>query len=319
MQIDGNSLIKLENATRMLAEVRDASDARKLMDMASAAEHYARKAKLGQESIDYAHSIKIDAQVMLGGFLKAAPKNEGTLKCGPVVVRDNHGEIPTLADIGISKELSVQSQALHTIAETAPEKFEAIKRGEKSVTQVRREEKRAEVSEAAKLPSDRYRVIYCDPPWLYGDNLTEDYGPAQFHYPSMSIPALCLLPIADIAQDNAVLFLWVTSPLLEECFPLIKAWGFEYKTSFVWDKVKHNMGHYNSVRHELLLVCTRGSCLPDVPKLFDSVVQVERKAHSQKPEEFRTIIDTLYPNGKRIELFARTEAAGWDRWGNQAK
>jgi len=99
---------------------------------------------------------------------------------------------------------------------------------------------------------------------------------------------------------------------------VITAWGFDYKASFVWDKIKHNMGHYNSVRHEFLLVCTRGSCMPDNPQLFDSVQSIERTEHSVKPEEFRTIIDTIYPNGRRIELFARRPAEGWEVWGNES-
>jgi len=135
----------------------------------------------------------------------------------------------------------------------------------------------------------------------------------------MTIAQLCDLPIPDLCEDNAVLFLWVTSPLLESCFPVIRAWGFTYKASFVWDKVKHNMGHYNSVRHEFLLVCTRGSCTPDVVELFDSVQSIERTTHSTKPEEFRTIIDTLYPHGKRLELFARGTVEGWDAFGNEVE
>jgi N6-adenosine-specific RNA methylase IME4 len=110
----------------------------------------------------------------------------------------------------------------------------------------------------------------------------------------MSIEELCLLPVKDLAEDNAVLFLWVTSPLLEDAFRVIHAWGFDYKTSFVWDKVKHNMGHYNSVRHEFLLVCVRGSCTPDNMRLYDSVQSIERTEHSTKPEEFRNIIDDIY-------------------------
>ena len=97
--------------------------------------------------------------------------------------------------------------------------------------------------------------------------------------------------------------MWVTSPLLEECFPVIKAWGFKYKTSFVWDKVGHNFGHYNSVRHELLLVCTRGSCTPDEK---DALRQRDHRrksrTHSEKPETFRRMIDSLYTWGNRIEL-----------------
>ena len=135
----------------------------------------------------------------------------------------------------------------------------------------------------------------------------------------MTISELCALDIKGIVEDNAVLFLWVTSPLLAECWPVIKAWGFKYKSSFVWDKVKHNFGHYNSVRHEFLLICTRGSCTPDHDKLFDSVVEIERtKTHSEKPEKFRQIIDTLYPHGKRIELFARKKTKGWEVYGNEA-
>jgi len=103
------------------------------------------------------------------------------------------------------------------------------------------------------------------------------------------------------------------------CFEVIEAWGFKYKTSFVWDKIKHNMGHYNSVRHEFLLVCTKGSCLPDNKKLFDSVLSIEKTEHSNKPEEFRNIIDTLYIYGNRIELFARQKVDGWDSWGNDAR
>lgn len=121
----------------------------------------------------------------------------------------------------------------------------------------------------------------------------------------------------ELAEKDAVLFLWVTSPLLFDCLPIIKAWGFDYKSSFVWDKIKHNMGHYNSVRHEFLLICTRGSCTPDNPKLFDSVQSIERGTHSTKPEEFRTIIETLYPHGNRLELFARRSATGWQSYGNQ--
>lgn len=167
--------------------------------------------------------------------------------------------------------------------------------------------------------SGKYRIIYADPPWKYGNSGVgiDNYGPAERHYPSLSIDELCQLPVNELIEDDSVLFMWVTSPLLEECFPVIKAWGFKYKTSFVWDKVKHNFGHYNSVRHELLLVCVRGSCTPDVNQLFDSVITEERTEHSRKPETFRKIIDTIYPNGKRIELFARSKAEGWEIWGNE--
>jgi N6-adenosine-specific RNA methylase IME4 len=143
------------------------------------------------------------------------------------------------------------------------------------------------------------------------------FGVQDDHYHTMDMDAICAMPIKNVSEDNSVMFLWATSPILEEAFQVIRAWGFEYKTSFVWDKVKHVMGHYNSVRHELLLVCVRGSCQPDERKLFDSVYTEERTEHSKKPEYFRKVIDTIYPIGKRIELFAREQHEGWTSYGNE--
>lgn len=175
--------------------------------------------------------------------------------------------------------------------------------------------------ETPALPDGKYRVIYADPPWLYnkGEQFSLD-GPTvilenEYNAPPMSIEALCDLPIKELSQENAVLFLWVTSPLLEECFSVINSWGFKYKASVVWNKDAHNVGHYVSVRHELLLICTRGSCLPDIDTLFPSVVTEKRGEHSVKPETFRKMIDAMYPKGKRVELFARREVMGWDVWG----
>ena len=175
-------------------------------------------------------------------------------------------------------------------------------------------------TQPTNFPEGQYRVIYADPPWQYA---TEQHSHEQqetvlaSHYPSMSLDSICELPVKDLATDDAVLFLWTTSPKLFEAKAVIDAWGFNYKASIVWDKVKHNVGYYVSVRHEFLLIATRGSCLPDVPKLRDSVVTIERTEHSVKPDYFREWIDQLYPNGPRIELFARQSTDGWDAWGNQ--
>jgi N6-adenosine-specific RNA methylase IME4 len=135
----------------------------------------------------------------------------------------------------------------------------------------------------------------------------------------MSISDLCRLPIKDICDKNSVLFLWTTSPLLEDSFKVIKAWGFKYKSSFVWDKVKHNMGHYNSVRHEFLLICTRGSFTPQKRKLHDSVISIPRTKHSEKPIVFAEIIDEIYHTGHRLEMFARRQRDGWDVFGNEVE
>jgi len=225
----------------------------------------------------------------------------------------------TLAEeTGVS---SATAARVLSLANSRPDLLAQVAEGVLSSTKAHRQKKKDELSHRVDpLPEAKYRVLYADPPWKYGDSRGEldNYGPAERHYPCLSIPELCQLDILSLTEENSVLFLWVPSPLLEEAFPVIRAWGFQYKASFVWDKVRHNFGHYNSVRHEFLLLCTRGSCLPNTTKLIDSVQEIERSdRHSEKPEAFREIIETLYPQGKRLELFARHEREGWDAWGNE--
>lgn len=174
-----------------------------------------------------------------------------------------------------------------------------------------------QVAEIDDLPSSVYRIIYADPPWAYDNMMLELTKTPVNYYPPMPTEEICALPVGRIAAADAVLFLWATSPHLPVALQVAADWGFEYKAMFVWDKVKHNKGYYNSVRHELLLVCTRGSCTPDIAKLYDSVVTEERGDHSVKPEVFREMIDALYVHGRRVELFARRAAPGWDVWGNE--
>lgn len=235
-----------------------------------------------------------------------------------------------LETIGITRQRASEYERMSAHPEIVEKVIDSSEHVTKAaiLKAIKKEERSAAIIEQVERPrsgayvdifttAKKYRVIYADPPWSYGDKQNIDgLGGAEKHYMTMPLEDICSLPVP--AEDNAVLFIWVTSPLLEDSFKVINAWGFKYKTSFVWDKVAHNMGHYNSVRHEFLLICTKGSCTPDVNKLFDSVVSIERTEHSRKPKEFRDIIDTLYPVGERLELFAREAPEGWDVWGNMA-
>ncbi len=171
-----------------------------------------------------------------------------------------------------------------------------------------------------------YRVWLVDPPWQYSDSgatVDGSLGKAERHYPSMSIAEMCALPVAAHSTPNAVMFLWCTAPMLLTTpgpREVIEAWGFQYKTQAVWDKVLGNFGHYFHVRHENLLVCTRGSCLPDCPVPSPDSILTERRSdmHSQKPESMRKIIQGLYTTGPYVELFARQQTPGWSAFGNDA-
>ncbi len=173
----------------------------------------------------------------------------------------------------------------------------------------------------------QHRIIYADPPWKYGDSgPTEDgsLGKAERHYPGMTIEELCKLPVAAHATPKAMLFMWTTVPfLLLNPGPreVLEAWGFTYKSHWTWDKVLGMHGHYSHVIHEVLLICTRGGDQFDVPTdLPNSIIRIRRSnEHSEKPKEFRQLIEKHCTIGPYLELFARKKQPGWKVFGNDAR
>src|SRR5579883_2138804 len=85
----------------------------------------------------------------------------------------------------------------------------------------------------------RYGAIYADPPWHFRNWSAKGTGRnAVSHYDCLDFNALACLPVADLAKESCVLFLWATDPLLPRALELIRAWGFEYKTvGFYWVKL----------------------------------------------------------------------------------
>jgi N6-adenosine-specific RNA methylase IME4 len=163
----------------------------------------------------------------------------------------------------------------------------------------------------------RYPVIYADPPWQY-EHPISDTRKIENHYPTMTLDAICALPVAAQTTDDAVLFLWATSPKLDEAMRVIKSWGFVYRTCAVWNKGQIGMGYYFRQQHELLLVASKGSPpMADVEMRPGSVFFSPRTEHSEKPPVFYTLIEKMYPTYPKLELFARTTRSGWSSWGNQ--
>lgn len=286
-------------------------------------ENECRKPFSPVEAVEIGRALRVYEQAMAKARQLSTLKQNADDRSAKLAERDT-GETrdKVAAAVGMGRTTFTKAEAVVAAAEENPALFGRIaERMDASgkVDWAFREVQRVKAADKppVEFPEGKYRVIYADPPWSYGNTMPEYFPEQADHYATMSVRDICALPVRDLALENAVLFLWVTSPILEESFEVISAWGFSYKASFVWDKVAHNMGHYNSVRHELLLVATRGSCQPDVRKLFDSVQTIERGEHSEKPEEFRQIIDTIYPHGPRIELFARRQAQGWEAFGNE--
>jgi N6-adenosine-specific RNA methylase IME4 len=230
--------------------------------------------------------------------------------------RIGKGAEPLQEDAGEDAISELRAQARAEEARRVETQAKAI-RAERHAA---KKQERVEHVKTMDWPDGQYRIFYADPPWQYSNSGNDtNYGHAERHFPTMSTPDICAMPVADLASDDAVLFLWSTSPMLEDAIKVIDAWGFQYKTSFVWDKESHNWGFYSSVQHELLLLAVRGSCQPDIDTRLPSVQRIKRtEKHSAKPAQFRKLIDTLYPHGPRIELFARTQERGWEVYGNEA-
>ena len=180
----------------------------------------------------------------------------------------------------------------------------------------------------------KYDIIYADPPWSYyndmsvNPNCTTVKGMRRPPYPVLSTNDICKIPVANIAKDNCILFIWTTDYHLQKCMQVICEWGFSYKTiGFVWAKKnKQNkqvsfMGAYTKKSGcELCLIATRGK---DAHKLVrkhnvNSFIEYPRQEHSKKPDIIRdSIVELVGEDPQKIELFARQQYDGWDCWGNE--
>ena len=140
----------------------------------------------------------------------------------------------------------------------------------------------------------------------------------------MSIAALKKLPVASLADDDCILFLWATMPLLQEALDVMRGWGFHYKTcAFVW--VKQNpkrtgtylgLGHYTRGNAELVLLGTRGHP-KRIARDVKQIVMAPIGRHSQKPEEVRQRIEQLTGAHTKLKLFGRRLVDGWTVLGNE--
>jgi len=165
---------------------------------------------------------------------------------------------------------------------------------------------------AAAAEGPRFGAILADPPWPWRDDGRR--GAAARHYSTMSLDALARLPVAELARADAHLHLWTTAAHVEAAIGLLRAWGFVYKSQFVWAKPGPGVGAYWRMAHELLLTGVRPKSPTFASGDTPSWGVFRRGRHSAKPEEVRTLIERSSP-APRLELFARRIAPGWCAWG----
>lgn len=161
----------------------------------------------------------------------------------------------------------------------------------------------------------RFRTILADPPW---DIQQKGARGAEMHYDLMTLERIKAMPVADLAEDEAHLYLWVTNGTLRVGYDVAEAWGFTVRSPLTWIKFRLGLGNYLRNATEHLLFATRGKApvnFRSQPTWINAPVQ----DHSHKPEEQYALIERI-SGGPYLELFARRRppsTADWSVWGNQ--
>lgn len=184
--------------------------------------------------------------------------------------------------------------------------------------------------------SPPYTTIVADPPWPYGNandprpmyKTAEEVAAGQkgvnrLGYSSLGMPELREMPVADLAADDAHLYLWTTNAFMVEAHDLARAWGFEPKSILTWTKthqddptrVSMKTGYYFRGATEHAIFAVRGSLrLQTRDGLPTGYLWPRIGEHSRKPEAFLDLVEKASP-GPYVELFCRRPRLGWDSWG----
>ena len=192
--------------------------------------------------------------------------------------------------------------------------------------------------DTARRAPKKYKTIVADPPWQVkaGRNLggyvvengkqifdQTHQKSRQLAYPSMSVEEICALPVRDIAEENAHLYIWTINRYVEQAYQVARAWGFTPSTLLVWAKTPFGggLGGAYGISTEFVLFCRRGA-LPALSKVIGTWWNWKRPyvggypCHSKKPEQFQSMVETVSP-GPYLEMFARRVRTGWSAWGNE--
>jgi N6-adenosine-specific RNA methylase IME4 len=220
--------------------------------------------------------------------------------------------------LGVGRTTIERAEAVVEAAEEEPEEYGHLVEQMDRSGKVAGAYRRLEVLRQAKqlnesppeFPTGPFQVIVADPPWQYESG-------AALPYPTMSIEAIKALPLAEMADQNAILWLWTTNAHLRVAFDVVDAWGFEYKTLLTWVKDRMGTGEWLRGQTEHCMLAVRGNPV-FIHGNHATVLEALRREHSRKPEEFYALVEATSP-GCKIELFSRQQRNGWVGFGNDSK
>jgi N6-adenosine-specific RNA methylase IME4 len=340
MANEPRELLILSEASRAIASLRTIDEAKDLRDKAEAVKAYARKARLGKEIFIEASIIKSRAERRLGEMLRETPLMKsvpGNQHTGPME-DSTQGDRCTLESLGLTKSDSSRLQKVASLPKDAFEQHIAdMLAGNREVTtssllrlvkenqpQQKPTATPSNVAPSAKTAcslsdivnrGEKYSTIYADPPWPYSNQATR--AATSNHYHTMSIDEICAEPISQLVADKAHLHLWTTNAFLFEAIDVLEAWGFEYKSCFIWVKPQMGLGNYWRVSHEFMLLGVRGG-LKFADRGQMSWLTAKRTKHSQKPEAVRQLIEQVSPPNY-LEMYGRQLplTPNWTVYGDQ--
>jgi N6-adenosine-specific RNA methylase IME4 len=320
--MDDKVLSNIANADRLLAEAQTVQEAISVSDVAEAARIYARRVGMSVPLINRATEIKLKAERKAGEILAGMDK-----------AKNRHSTVDSLSSLGITGKQSSRWQRAALVPEdefvnyvqsanqsgreitssgllklanaAAPKNGAKPAHGETGIC--------TDLSELVQR-GEKFGTIYADPPWRYQNQGTR--ASTGNHYAGdMSIDEICAMPIAELSAEKCHLHLWTTNAFLFECPKIFKAWGFEFKSSFVWVKPQMGIGNYWRNSHEIMLLAVKGGQTA-LSRAEMSWLECKRGQHSAKPDAVRHSIERLSP-GPFLELFGRKKVEGWTVFGNQ--
>ena len=331
-------LVKYDAACRAIADAKRVDDVKSIKDKAEAMRAYARQIKNPQLEAD-AWEIRKRAEARLGELSVALDK-------APIIKGKGGRRLPTEGKSG--KVQALKAAGISTSAANRYEQFSrlpvreqekriakgraAIEEG-KSVADIiitqgdkkeKRNEREQELAQKIKaLPDIKAGVIVADPEWRF-EPWSRETGmdrAADNHYPTSVLDVIKSRDVVSIAAKDCVLWLWATVPMLPHALAVMAAWGFDYRSHFVWAKDRIGTGYWNRNKHELLLVGVKGNIpAPAMGEQWHSVIDAAVGEHSAKPERFLELIEQYFPNLPKVELNRRgPPRPGWDAWGNEVQ
>ena len=173
----------------------------------------------------------------------------------------------------------------------------------------------------------RYGTVLADPPWRFL-NRTGKVAPEHgrlSRYSTMHIDEIKEMPVGEMVAEKSHLYLWVPKALLKEGFEVLEAWGFTYKTTLVWHKIRKDggpdgrgVGFYFRNTCEFILFGVKGNLRTHAPaRSIVDILRTRKREHSRKPASFYRWVENR-SKGPYLELYSRTTRPNWTGIGNQA-